>query len=133
MELLTKNDIIVINYKTVKAHGGNYIPPYNFLHEANLDYIIDIVDAEMFGEPLYPNIADKASIYFYNIICNHIFSDGNKRTGLQAALLFLGANNHALRHDMTNTELFDFVTSVASGQLTLDDCRLWFQTHIEEL
>ena len=131
MELLTKTDIIVINYKTVKAHGGNYVPPYNFLHEANLDYIIDIIEAEMFGEPLYPEISDKASIYFYNIICNHIFSDGNKRTGLEAAVLFLGANGHQLSESLANIDLFNFVTAVASGQVTLDECRDWFQKNIE--
>ena len=131
MELLTKTDIIVINYKTVKAHGGNYMPPHNFLHEANLDYIIDIIEAEMFGEPLYPEISDKASIYFYNIICNHIFSDGNKRTGLEAAVLFLGANGHQLSENLPNIDLFNFVTAVASGQVTLDECRDWFKTNIE--
>ena len=131
MKLLTKNDIIVINYKTVKVHGGNYVPPYNFLHEANLDYIVDIVDAEMFGEPLYPSISDKASVYFYNVICNHIFSDGNKRTGLESAVFFLGENDFRLRRSLGETELFDFVTSVASGQLTLDECRLWFKNNIE--
>ena len=133
MELLTKTDIIVINYKTIKAHGGNYVPPYNFLHEPNLDYIIDIIEAEMFGEPLYPTIADKASIYFYNIICNHIFSDGNKRTGLESALLFLGANNHQILESLENIALFNFVTSVASGQITLDECRNWFKNNIEPI
>ena len=133
MELLTKADIIVINYKTVKAHGGNYVPPYNFLHEDNLDYIVDIIEAEMFGAPLYPTIADKASVYFYNIICNHIFSDGNKRTGLEAAILFLGSNYYQLRGSLKNSELFDFVTSVASGQVTLDECRAWFKDNIEPI
>ena len=133
MELLTKADIIVINYKTVKAHGGNYVPPYNFLHEDNLDYIVDIIEAEMFGAPLYPTIADKASVYFYNIICNHIFSDGNKRTGLEAAVLFLGANYYQLRESLKNSELFDFVTSVASCQVTLDECRAWFKDNIEPI
>ena len=133
MELLTKADIIVINYKTVKAHGGNYVPPYSFLHEDNLDYIVDIIEAEMFGAPLYPTIADKASVYFYNIICNHIFSDGNKRTGLEAAVLFLGGNYYQLRSSLKNSELFDFVTSVASGQVTLDECRAWFKDNIEPI
>ena len=121
------------SYKTVKAHGGNYVPPYSFLHEDNLDYIVDIIEAEMFGAPLYPTIADKASVYFYNIICNHIFSDGNKRTGLEAAVLFLGSNYHQLRSSLKNSELFDFVTSVASGQVTLDECRAWFKDNIEPI
>ena len=131
MELLTKIDIVHINYRTVKVHGGNFIEPHNFLHESNLDYIIEIIDAEMFGEPLYPNLSDKASIYFYNIICNHIFSDGNKRTGLEAASAFLKLNRHRLRKSMKHSDLYDFVVSVASGQKTLEECREWFKNNIE--
>ena len=82
MRYLTKQRVVQLNEATVDAHGGNFMPPNNFLHEENLDYLLDAVQAEMFGEPLYPNISDKAAIYCYNIICNHIFSDGNKRTGL---------------------------------------------------
>ncbi|MES2520268.1 MAG: Fic family protein [Bacteroidota bacterium] len=33
-------------------------------------------------------MSDKAVICCYNIIGNHIFSDGNKRTGLESALAF---------------------------------------------
>ena len=132
MILISKNNIVKINDKTIKAHGGNFVPPQNFLHESNLDYLIDIIDAEMFGEPLYPNIWDKAGIYLYNIICNHIFSDGNKRTGLETALLFLSVNGYRIKRSLPKDELLNFVIEVASGQLTLDECRLWFQTHIEQ-
>lgn len=133
MILLSKNNIVKINERTIKAHGGNLVPPQNFLHESNLDYLIDIIDAEMFGEPLYPNIWDKAAVYYYNIICNHIFSDGNKRAGLETALLFLSVNGYRIKRNLPKDELLNFVIEVASGQLTLDDCRLWFQIHIEEL
>jgi death on curing protein len=133
MKLISKNNIVKINERTIKAHGGNYVPPQNFLHESNLDYVIDIIDAEMFGEPLYPNLWDKAGIYLYNIICNHIFSDGNKRTGLETALLFLSVNGYRIKRSLPQDELLNFVIEVASGQITLDECRLWFQTHIEPL
>ncbi len=52
MEYLRKADIIFINQKTVKRHGGNFVPPDNFLNEAPLDYLIDVISSEMFGEPL---------------------------------------------------------------------------------
>jgi death on curing protein len=81
---LDKEEIVFINQRTVAEHGGNFMPPHNFLHEENLDYLIEAVQAEMFGAPLYPSITDKAALYCYNIICNHIFTDGNKRTGLEA-------------------------------------------------
>ncbi len=133
MKKISKENIIRINGKTIKAHGGNFVPPYNFLHESNLDYLIDIIDAEMFGEPLYPNIWDKAAIYLYNIICNHIFSDGNKRTGLETMLLFLSINGYRIKHNLPHDELLNFVIEVASGQKTLEECREWVKNNIEHL
>ncbi len=133
MKKISKNNVISINKNTIRAHGGNFLPPSNLLHEGNLDYLIDIIDAEMFGEPLYPTIGDKAAIYFYNIICNHIFSDGNKRTGLETALLFLSANGYRIKRSLPQDDLLAFVVSVASGEKTLEECRTWFENHIEAL
>jgi death-on-curing protein len=123
---LDKEDICYINRRTVDTHGGNFMPPSNFLHEENLDYLIEAVEAEMFGEPLYPNITDKAAVYCYNIICNHIFTDGNKRTGLEAALAFLKLNNMRIRRDLPHDDLYNFIIKVASGESSLDECREWF-------
>ncbi len=102
------------------------MPPHNFLHEENLDYLVEAVQAEMFGEPLYPTITDKAAVYCFNIIGNHIFTDGNKRTGLAAALVFLNPNAHDLSVVVTDPILTDFILKVASGQSSLDECRTWF-------
>lgn len=71
------------------------------MHEENLDYLIDIVKSSVFGEEMYPKISDKAAVYAFNIICNHIFSDGNKRTGLEA-LAFVKLNGHTLSNNVTN-------------------------------
>ncbi len=130
MEFLEKADIIFINKNTVEAHGGNFMPPNNLLKEQPLDYVVDVVEAEMFGEPLYPEIHDKAAVYLFNIISNHIFTDGNKRTGLEAALSFLKLNGHRLRRDLGKDDLLAFVLKVASGESTLDECREWFKENI---
>lgn len=126
MIYLDKEDIILINKETVEAHGGNYMPPCNFLHESNLDYLLEAVQAEMFGQQLYPDITDKASVYCYNIICNHIFTDGNKRTGLEAGIAFLKLNNMRLRKNLPLIELQDFIIKIASGESSLEECRTWF-------
>ncbi len=73
VDYLEKDDIVFINKRTVSVHGGNYVPPANFLHEENLDYLLEAVQAEMFGEPLYPTIPDKAALYCFNSIGNHNF------------------------------------------------------------
>lgn len=126
MIYLTKQQVIRLNIATIEEHGGNFMAPDNFLHEENLDYLLEAVQAEMFGVPLYPAISDKAALYCYNIICNHIFTDGNKRTGLAAALIFLNLNQYDLRLEVTNAILTDFILKVASGQSDLEECRAWF-------
>ena len=132
MRKLTKTGIITLNKESIINDGGNFMPPSNLLNESNLDYLIEIVDSEMFGEPLYPEIWDKAAVYFFSIICNHIFSDGNKRTGLAAALVFLEVHNFQLKDEVTDNVLLDFVIKVASGESTLDECRTWFKDNIIE-
>lgn len=130
MEFLEKADIIFINQNTVEAHGGNFMPPNNLLKEQPLDYVIEVVEAEMFGEPLYPEIYDKAAVYLFNIISNHIFTDGNKRTGLEASIAFLKLNDYRLRKDLGKDNLLAFVLKVASGESSLDECREWFKDNI---
>lgn len=133
MRYLTKRQIVQFNKATIQAHGGNFVPSDNFLHEENLDYLIEAVQAEMFGAPLYPSIADKAALYCYNIICNHMFTDGNKRTGLAAALIFLNLNGFELSANIDDTILTDFIIKVASGESNLEECREWFAENSVEL
>jgi len=147
MKYLTKNDIIFINKGTVERHGGNFVPPHNILNENPLDYVIEAVEAEMFGAPLYLEIHDKAAVYMFNIITNHIFQDGNKRTGLEGALIFLDENGYFIKQELKqvnvdgklipaevssrNKTLFNFTIEVASGKLTLEECQAWFKENIE--
>lgn len=130
MRYLTKTEIIRINHTQVERYGGHFVPPHNFLHEASLDYLIEAVQMEMFGEPLYPAIHQKAGLYMFNIVCNHVFHDGNKRTGLQAAIIFLLLNGHHLRSDEDEI-LINFTLSVAAGEQTLEQVQAWFERHIE--
>jgi death on curing protein len=126
MKYLTKIAIITINQKTILAHGGKFMPPSNYLNEHYLDYLLEIVSAEMFGKQMYPEISDKAGLYMYNIIANHIFQDGNKRTGLESAILFLRINGLNLSQELTNNDIYEFTIKVASGQSSLEECQAWF-------
>ena len=82
---------------------------------------------------MYPSIEDKAAVYCYNIICNHIFSDGNKRTGLESSLAFLNLNGKRLNVLLPKSDLTNFILAVASGEVSLDECRKWFAENTETL
>ncbi len=148
MEYLLKEDIILINRKTIERHGGNFVPPFNFLHEEPLDYLIEAVQAKMFGEEIYPTVSDKAGLYMFNTISNHIFQDGNKRSGLGSALLFLRMNSYSLSKKLekihydnksipakgeSNTEiLIEFTLEVAAGKVSLEETQQWFKKNIKK-
>ena len=77
----------------------------------------------MFGEDLYPSVYDKAAIYLFNIVCNHPFNDGNKRTGAGATYLFLQINKASIPFDFSpeDTTYENFVIPVAKGKTTKED------------
>lgn len=129
MRLLTKEEIIFLNKNNVSKFGGNYVPPNNLLNENPLDYLVEIVGAALFGEPIYPEFYHKAGVYLYNIISNHIFTDGNKRTGLDACFVFLEINGYRLNENVSDNVLTDFIISIASGEQTLEAVQIWIKTN----
>lgn len=46
------------------------------------------------GEYLYPTVWDMAAAYAFHLAESQSFLDGNKRTALNAALMFLALNGH---------------------------------------
>ena len=133
MRYLNHDNIIAINKATIAAHGGNFVPPQNVLHAENLAYLVEIVDAELFGEPLYPTVAAKAAVYFHHIICNHIFTDGNKRTGLSAAMIFLNLNGYEISQNTVEEVVYDFTIATANGEVDLAACQNWFAAQVVSL
>ena len=71
--------------------------------------------ASAFGEDAYPTVHQKAAALLHSIVRNHALVDGNKRLGLAAVIAFYGVNGRRLT--MTNDEAYDFVISVATGDL----------------
>jgi len=76
------------------------------------------------GGDLYPSLEVKAAALMQSLILNHPFLDGNKRTGITAAALFLLGNGRGLTAD--NAELERFTYAVTNGQMELDKMALWF-------
>lgn len=142
MEFLTKDDIVLINKGTIERHGGQFIAPFNLLNESSLDYLVEAVNAQVFGTSMYPEVSDKAAFYMHSIIANHVFQDGNKRTGLASALVFLNMHGFELRDSLTALEipewndassepiLFEVTMHVAKGHVTLDILKAWLAENL---
>ncbi len=75
-----------------------------------------------------PDISELAAAYAYGIIRNHPFVDGNKRTGLVAAELFLALNGYQLTASDENCVLT--ILSVADSSLSEADLCKWISENM---
>ncbi len=85
----------------------------------------------------YENCKDVARLaaayayaYAYGIARNHGFADGNKRTALVAADLFLMLNGFELSSSPAENVLT--ILGVADGSMSEDDLAAWFRGNIKE-
>jgi len=69
-----------------------------------------------FGDEfLHSGLFDMAAAYLFHIVSNHPFVDGNKRTGLAAALVFLDINGVPVRHG--TADLYALTMDVARSAI----------------
>ncbi|OGZ00349.1 MAG: hypothetical protein A3C11_00380 [Candidatus Sungbacteria bacterium RIFCSPHIGHO2_02_FULL_49_12] len=59
-----------------------------------------------FGQELYPGVFQKAAVYMRSIVMNHPFIDGNKRTGVTTASVFLENNGYKVVPEEGAVEAF---------------------------
>lgn len=77
-----------------------------------------------YGEP---DLCELAAAYLFGIAKNHPFVDGNKRTALAAADLFLVFNGLELQAE--DEDLIQFVLMVAAGEIDEDGAAAFFRDH----
>jgi len=109
--------------------GGIYLPPNNVRDQGQLSYLTEAVQASTFGVEMYQGLALKAAVYMFSIIQNHIFHDGNKRTGLASAMLFLDLNGRFCQ-PASEADLIQFTLATASGEKNLQEIESWFESMI---
>lgn len=73
---------------------------------------------------LYPDLFSKAAALMDSLVRNHPFVDGNKRTAITAAALFLRLNGY--RMVVENAEMVRFTLACAQSQHSLDEITDWF-------
>ncbi len=87
--------------------------------------------ARFSGEELYPGLFTKAAALMTSLVNNHPFLDGNKRTGISAASLFLFQNGFRLA--TAQTEMERFTIRVASSTVEIAEIVAWFQDHSRQI
>ncbi|WP_029702578.1 type II toxin-antitoxin system death-on-curing family toxin [Clostridium autoethanogenum] len=83
--------------------------------------------ATFYGRDLYPTIESKCANICFNIMKNHAFVDGNKRTGIYVMLVLLEYNKIKIR--FSQNELVNFATDIESGKIDQKNVVNWIKSH----
>ena len=80
-----------------------------------LESAVAAPQATVFGQSPFADLAEVAAAYLFYLCRNHPFHDGNKRTAMAAAIVFLRLNGVEPRRDSKDWE--SFVLEVAASHL----------------
>lgn len=123
MKYLTPQQVLLIHDQMVKRFGGSHgVKDLGLVESA-----VYRPQATYAGQDLYANIFDKAAALLQSLLKNHPFVDGNKRTALTSAGVFLKINGFNLinGHD----EEVEFGLSVDNRHLSLEEISAWLKKH----
>lgn len=124
MKFITREELIALNENQIASFGGYHNKQDNVFNRNSFEYLISSV--EWFSKQEHVSIFDIAAKYLFQIIKNHIFCDGNKRTGFQAARIFLEKNCFFLGDHVDDDMVIDLVLKTESGEFDHDDISGWF-------
>lgn len=99
------------------------------LYEASLQHLAIYLE-EDFEITDDEDIFMASAIIIKSIITEHPFIDGNKRTGLAAADVFLIENGFDL--EVKAEESIDFCLSVAKGEKSIGEIKHWLKKHTKK-
>ena len=92
-----------------------------------LESALAMPQASFGGTFMHGDLYAMAAAYLFHIVRNHPFLDGNKRTGMAVALIFLTLNG--IDHDIEDTALESLVLSVACGETDKEEIAAFFRGH----
>jgi len=78
-------------------------------------------------QELYPDLFTKSAALMDSLVRNHPFVDGNKRTAITSAGIFLRING--LQLTVENEEMVRFTLACAQSQVSLAEMTGWFKHH----
>ncbi len=108
---LTLAEVIDIHANQIELYGGQTgVRDLGLLQSALAE-----PDASFGGQWLHEDIFLMAAAYAFHVCQNHPFFDGNKRTALASALVFLELNGISL--DDPKGKLLEAMMNIAQGQL----------------
>ena len=121
---LTIEHVHAIHRRMIEEFGGDE----GVRDPGLLESAVTMSAARFSGDYLHKDIPAMAAAYLFHIYKNHAFMDGNKRTALASAEIFIQLNNMQLV--ATDDELERITVGVAEGSVTKDEVIEFFRGHV---
>lgn len=120
---LTLDEVIAVHRRMIREFGGDpHIRDRGLLESA-----VMMPSAQFGGAFLHDGIPAMAAACLFHICKNHAFVDGNKRTALASAEVFLALNG--MRLAATDDELEDLTLGVAESRISKDEATVFLRKH----
>lgn len=127
MNYLSKEQILLLHFIVVDETGG--------MHGVRDNHAILSLEIspkqKVFRKELYPTVFVKAAVYAREIIAQHPFLDGNKRTAMVAASVFLENNTYKVL--AKEGEIEKFALKIISEKLDIEKIASWFEVHARKI
>jgi death-on-curing protein len=121
---LTVEQVLAIHRRLIADFGGEpTVLDYGILESA-----VAMPAARFGGDYLHADPPSMAATYLYHICRGQPFLDGNKRTALVAAEVFLVLNGCRLQ--ATNRQLERLTFAVAEGAISKEELAAFFREHV---
>jgi death-on-curing protein len=120
IEFLTVDEILELHNDILDETGGEY----GILNIGNIEFVVDFLESQMFSIEFH-DIFHLAAYLLHGIVSGHPFVDGNKRTGLEAAEVFLRKNGYYLDIALKKESVIEFTLSIAVGDMRIETIREW--------
>jgi len=118
---LTIEEILRLHFQVIEDYGGSH----GVRDEDRIQSVASAPKQIVFGVEQYKDIITKSAVYLHNIIGDHPFIDGNKRTAITVCGIFLKRNGLSLVSSPKKLE--DFVVLIAVGRLNIKQITEWLK------
>ena len=121
MEILSVREVEYISFRLARElmSFNEPIPDFSTRFPNILESCLATPFQSFNGRTLYPTLLTKASVFFYLMIKNHPFQNGNKRIAMTSLFVLLSKNKRWLKVD--TQELYNFTMWVAQSPAQVKD------------
>ena len=119
--------VVMANKKVCNSHGHKHI----CAHPEKIESVLHSAIYPGQFPFVYGGVIEIGAAMFFYIIKAHVFFDGNKRTALICAVVFIESNGWTLKYPVSSikNDFAQLADDCAANVVNLDEIKKWFKTH----